>query len=586
MAKISQRQLERVLVGFANRNWSEDHSNLGPQDLDQMQVSALCVSHQLAVVPSHGMKDGRCTCDNKNCEHPGRHPRTPRGLEDATIDRELTRQFWTRWPKAKVIVATGQQGIIAVTVRGQKGRQALDRLADPDEAPSEPFKFQGRCRRIYLCRVPEHAIPNGRVRLAEGVVVHGRGSFIVVPRNVTRPGRYKQLYEREIGPAPSWLLKLLGAPAPPDTPHLEKDGANAMPSDGSEEDTASPESQTISEGEEATAHERPAISERTFPETLDLDTSLVEFSWISIPDGSPPCDDNKVRALAESYRITDVRALLAVRLLTLRTEHALPTFRLLSDPHQLEALKHLGITCASCLVIKGEVDERLWKLADLIHGPDLKRLDWALLVMEWVVRAKGAQVAHPRGGKQPHDKGFSAAERVLGICRRDLGRAERIASISAEAQQEIRRAALDDIERALLEIASEPPEQQVAKALELKERYRKPRRVRATDAATNANTRAQTDQVPEPKAPSLTPDEDESDQAEDDAAESPAIAPADASGDVDKPSALQPGAGDDERFETIKLLWEQHIVDEWTLASEAVQLRFLKEVLEVEFEDD
>jgi hypothetical protein len=45
----------------------------------------------------------------------------------------LIHQSWTRWPKAKVIVATGHQGIIAVTVRGHKGQQALDALAG-DEA--------------------------------------------------------------------------------------------------------------------------------------------------------------------------------------------------------------------------------------------------------------------------------------------------------------------------------------------------------------------------------------------------------------------------------------------------------------------
>ena len=159
--------------------------------------------------------------------------------------------------------------------------------------------------------------------------------------------------------------------------------------------------------------------------------------------------------------------------------------------------------------------------------------------MEWVelIRAKGARVAHPRGGRQPHDKGFAAAHRVLGISRRDLGRAERLANICFDAQAIVREAKLDDLLTALEEIAEEPPQRQVEKALELKERYRKPRRDRATDAATSANTGAQTDQVPEPEAPSLAPNEDESDQVEDDAVESPATAPAEISGDVDQPSA-------------------------------------------------
>ena len=38
-------------------------------------------------------------------------------------------------------------------------------------------------------------------------------------------------------------------------------------------------------------------------------------------------------------------------------------------------------------------------------------------------------------------KGLSAAQRVLGVSRRDLGRAAQIANICPEAQEEIRRAA-------------------------------------------------------------------------------------------------------------------------------------------------
>jgi hypothetical protein len=574
----------RMVLAFGAGAHS-DRSKIEGHDLNQLQVAQLCGSHLLAVGPSHGLKDGQCTCGRgKKCKHPGRHPRT---IQDATTDGEVIHQFWTRWPKAKVIVVTGQQGIIAVTAGGRKGQQALDALAGDEEV--ETLEFRGRRTHTYLCHVPENAIPNGRLRLAEGVVVHGLGSFIVVPRNVARPSRYKQLFDTEIGPAPNWLLKLLGAPARADTPQPEKDGADAMPTDGSDEDAASSERPMISERAEATGHETPAISERTFDETLKFDLRHLDLDWIIIPDGSPRCDDDEVRALAESYRITGVRTPLAVRLLAGRTKDSDPVFNLLSDPASLEALKRRGITSADCFVIKGdERDERLYRLAEAIHRPEVKWLDWALLVMEWVKdsREKGAQVAHPRGGRQPHDKGFSAAHRVLGISRRDLGRAERLANICFDAQAIIREAKLDDILVALEEIAEEPPEQQVAKALELKERYRKPRRDRATNAATNANTGAQTGQVPEPEAPSLAPNEDESDQAEDDTAESPATAPAETSGDVDKPSTVQGGAGHYEKFDILKARWDAYFAadwdlyfeDEWRRTPERDQLRFIKEV--------
>ena len=262
-------------------------STMEPHALNQMQVSALCVSHRLAVVPSHGLKDGRCTCRNEKCKHPGMHPRTDRGLLDATTDGALAKQFWTQWPKARVMIATGEQGIIAVTARGRKGQQALDRLADDDEAFSETLEFRGRRTHTYLLSAPPNAIPNGRVKLAEGVVVHGRGSFIVVPRNVARPSRYKQLFDNEIAPAPSWLLRLLGAPAPSETTETETDERKST-------DMTSSKTMTISN---KAAPGKQTFSEQTFEDNLRIDLNSLDLEWIIIPDGSPPCNDDKVRAL-------------------------------------------------------------------------------------------------------------------------------------------------------------------------------------------------------------------------------------------------------------------------------------------------
>jgi hypothetical protein len=542
---MDRARLDRILVAFAARNPSEDHTEIGPLDFDQMQVSALCLTHRLAVVPSHGIKNGRCTCGDKNCKRRGRHPRTPHDLQDATSDPGLARQFWMDWPKAKVIIPTGQQGIIAVTARGQKGDRALAALVDKDEVSTETIEFRGRRTHTYLLRVPDDAIPNGRVRLAEGVVVHGRGSFIVVPRNVTRPGRYKQLFDGEIAAAPNWLLRLLGSEP------------IAAPT--------SPEKLPIAEPKAA---EPPMIPERTFAETFAFELVRVPLNGIVVPDGTPRCDDDKVRALAESYRITDVRRPLAVRFVAERTRESDPVVRLLSDPHQLAALKRLGITCADCLVIKGdETDERLWKLAELIHQPEVKVLDKAQAVMEWVrlVREKGGQVAHPRGGRQPHDKGFAAAERFLGISRRDLGRAALIAKISPEAQEEIRRAKLDDIQRALLEIANESTEKQVEKVRELKERYSKPRQKRAANADTETGTRKH--RVPEDEPTSPEPAAEADDEPE-------GTVPEESPDDVDQPSALE--HSDEERFERVLVVWDQFVAPEWEQASEAVRLRFFE----------
>lgn len=176
-------------------------------------------------------------------------------------------------------------------------------------------------------------------------------------------------------------------------------------------------------------------------------------------------------------------------------------------------------------------------------------------------------------------KAFSAAEKVLGISRRDLRRAERFSKISPDAQAVIRQAKLDDIQVALEEIANEPLQRQVEKALELKERYRRPRRDRATKGDAKPDTAPQQGQVPEAESPDLVPDDRDSDEGteEEKPVESPDTAPTKPSGDVvDQPSALVRRAGDDEKFEIIKSLWDQYIADEWDDGSEKMQVRFIK----------
>jgi hypothetical protein len=138
------------------------------------------------------------------------------------------------------------------------------------------------------------------------------------------------------------------------------------------------------------------------------------------------------------------------------------------------------------------------------------------------------------------------------------------------------------------EIADEPLEQQAAKALELKERYRKPRRNRAASAETSASTDAQQGPVVEDQpAPGAAPSADESDQQEEEqddqqhpAAESPAIAPADASeGTNEPPSVLDRRPDEDEKFERFKFRWEQYLADDWEQETERFHRRFIKTVL-------
>jgi hypothetical protein len=197
-----------------------------------------------------------------------------------------------------------------------------------------------------------------------------------------------------------------------------------------------------------------------------------------IVDGNDPFDAEEVKLRAQSISETGPRMPPAVRL-DGGFRDDLPLYSVLSDRCQVEALKSLGATHVECILVDADDDGAvIWQLAELFNQPQKTVLERAELAMQCVeiVRQKVGQSATPPGGRQPKDRGMGTAERILGVSRRDLGRFEKIAGISAEAKEEARRAGLDDSQTALLAIAAVPAGQQLAKVRELKQEYADGRR--------------------------------------------------------------------------------------------------------------
>src|SRR5687767_13665437 len=75
---------------------------------DLISAASACATLGLPVFPVHAIDQlGRCTCGRDCGRNAGKHPRTPNGLLDATLDQDRIRGWWSRWPDANVAVATG-----------------------------------------------------------------------------------------------------------------------------------------------------------------------------------------------------------------------------------------------------------------------------------------------------------------------------------------------------------------------------------------------------------------------------------------------------------------------------------------------
>ena len=68
------------------------------------------------VLPLHSVKNGRCTCSDRECQNAG-NTLTKHGVKDATTDKDVIRARWRKWPNANIGVATGaRSGIVVVDI--------------------------------------------------------------------------------------------------------------------------------------------------------------------------------------------------------------------------------------------------------------------------------------------------------------------------------------------------------------------------------------------------------------------------------------------------------------------------------------
>ena len=189
----------------------------GTVDQAALDAALAYARRGLRVLPVHGVRDGRCTCGRPDCAAPGKHPRTPHGVREATTDEATIRAWWRRWPDANLAVATGS-GVIVLDADGPEGvasLQALGLLAwDGSGGPWVARTGSGGLH-VWLATNGHGAVPN-RNRVLPGLDVRGEGGYVVAPPSVHVSGRvYEWLTPPERMPlaeVPSQVLLLVAGP--------------------------------------------------------------------------------------------------------------------------------------------------------------------------------------------------------------------------------------------------------------------------------------------------------------------------------------------------------------------------------------
>lgn len=197
MQSINERESENKLLnaafGYARRGW--------------------------LVMPLHIPINGKCSCEDPDCDSIGKHPLTAHGLKDATTDETIIRRWWTEAPTANVGIRTGKEsGFFMVGPDGQSGIDALAELErQHGPLPKTPRLRSGGGGQHYYFRWPaDGKIKNARNHNGLPIDVRGAGGYVVAPPSLHTSGN---AYTWEVLPdeapladAPDWLLDWLRKP--------------------------------------------------------------------------------------------------------------------------------------------------------------------------------------------------------------------------------------------------------------------------------------------------------------------------------------------------------------------------------------
>ncbi|HEV3160092.1 MAG TPA: ParB/RepB/Spo0J family partition protein [Xanthobacteraceae bacterium] len=210
---------------------------------------------------------------------------------------------------------------------------------------------------------------------------------------------------------------------------------------------------------------------------------------ITIAGKRRPLDEVKVRAMAASMEQIGLQTPI-----TLRKEKK--KLILVAGYLRLAAAKRLGWDAILCVTLCGnKTDARLWQIMENLYRDELTVLERAEHVEELrlLIRIKSeeGQVAPP-GGRQPKEFGLKKTARALGLKREEVRRSKAIAGLSPRVKAKVRALGLDDNQRALLEIATQPtPKAQLRALKDIVKRRRAARNHNGSAVAGDKKTAAE-----------------------------------------------------------------------------------------------
>ena len=204
--------------------------------------------------------------------------------------------------------------------------------------------------------------------------------------------------------------------------------------------------------------------------SADRMIASVPVAKIRVGERARGLREDAVVSLVESIKIIGLKVPISVQIDAASRDER---YLLVTGLHRLEACRRLGMAHIDARIIDlGEIERRLWEIAENLHRAELTALERSEHVDQWIKLSKErseakAQVAPSEAkhtGGRP-DQGINAAVRELGIDRTEAQRSVKIAGLAPEAKAEARALGFDDNRSALLKAAKVPSKEAQIRAL-------------------------------------------------------------------------------------------------------------------------
>ncbi len=174
------------------------------------------------LLPLHTIRtSGHCSCSKPICKKPGKHPRTPNGLKDASCDSSLIARWWNSGDSNIGIVTGPESGLLILDVDYRHdGHTSLEEL----EAQNGPLPDTiealtgGGGRHIYFNYPGHFRITNSAGKLGPGLDIRGEGGYVVAPPSLHISGRrycWEAMHHPDdvtLADPPTWLIELVTQP--------------------------------------------------------------------------------------------------------------------------------------------------------------------------------------------------------------------------------------------------------------------------------------------------------------------------------------------------------------------------------------